>query len=502
MQSNLKKQESIISAPSKSQKVNQELQDILANVMPTLTKIPFLRKAAADKFRKTVGEDAEQKINEGVFTPGVAYDRMDFGLALVDTVERALAEDRLSPQTMDRAFKVLISEALIGKGDQAVKSKFREHYGQNPPSFLVISPEKGCNLRCKGCYAASDRELKKLPWEVFDKLITQVHDLWGGRFIVISGGEPLMYRDQGKGLLDMAEAHPEMFFMFYTNGTLISSSVAERMGKLGNIMPAISVEGLREETDARRGEGVFDRILNAFANLRKHKVLFGLSMTATKDNAHVLLSDEVIDFYFQEQGVFFTWVFHYMPIGRDYTLDLMPTPAQRHNLYEQAWKQIREKKVFIADFWNSGTLVNGCISSGRSGGYFYVDWDGNMSPCVFVPYSPLNVNELFAQGKTINDAWEHSFFADLRQWQKKYGCQSGSMPEDCGNWLTPCPIRDHHADFRSILEGNNPIPIDQDAADALCDEGYREGLIRYDEALREEMEPIWEQKYLSERQEI
>jgi MoaA/NifB/PqqE/SkfB family radical SAM enzyme len=432
----------------------------------------------------------------------VAYDRRDFGLALVDTVERALAEDRLSPQTMDRAFKVLVSEAMIGQGDQAAKSEFREHHGQDPPSFLVISPGKGCNLRCKGCYAASNRELINLPWEVFDKLITQVHDLWGGRFIVISGGEPLMYRDQGKGLLDMAEAHPEMFFMFYTNGTLISSSVAERMSKLGNIMPAISVEGLGEETDARRGEGVFDRILNAFANLRKHKVLFGLSMTATKDNTPILLSDEVIDFYFQEQGVFFTWVFHYMPIGRDYTLDLMPTPAQRHNLYEQAWKQIREKKVFIADFWNSGTLVNGCISSGRSGGYFYVDWNGNMSPCVFVPYSPLNVNDLFAQGKTINDAWEHPFFADLRQWQKKYGCQPGPMPEDCGNWLTPCPIRDHYAAFRAILEGNNPIPIDPDAAAALYDDGYREGLIRFDKALREEMDPIWEQKYLSERQEI
>jgi MoaA/NifB/PqqE/SkfB family radical SAM enzyme len=306
-----------------------------------------------------------------------------------------------------------------------------------------------------------------------------------------------MYRDQGKNLLDMAEAHPEMFFMFYTNGTLITDAVAERMGKLGNIMPAISVEGLREETDARRGEGVFDRILNAFANLRKHKVLFGLSMTATRDNAHMLLSDEVIDFYFQEQGAFFTWVFHYMPIGRDYTLDLMPTPEQRHILYEQAWKQIREKGIFIADFWNSGTLVNGCLSSGRSGGYFYVDWDGNMTPCVFVPYSPLNVNDLFAEGKTINDAWEHRFFADIRQWQKDYGYPSGPMPENCGNWLTPCPIRDHHATFRAILEKHNPIPIDTDAAAALCDEGYREGMIRFDDALYVEMDPIWEQKYLN-----
>lgn len=497
MQSNLQKEDLEFAIRSKPKKGNQDLQEILTTVLPKLTKIPLLRKTTADKFRKNLRENAEQKINEGFLTPGVAYDRRDFGSALVDTVERALAEDRLSPQTMDRAFKVLVGEAMIGQGDQAVKAVFREQHGQDPPSFLVISPGKGCNLRCKGCYAASDHEVKNMAWPVFEKLVSQVRDLWGGRFIVISGGEPLCYRDQGKGILDMAKAHPEVFFMFYTNGTHITDSVAERMGRLGNIMPAISVEGLREETDNRRGKGVFDRILDAFANLRKHKVLFGLSMTATKDNAHMLLSDEVIDFYFQEQGAFFTWVFHYMPIGRDYTLDLMPTPEQRHELYEQAWKQIREKKIFIADFWNSGTMVSGCISSGRSGGYFYVDWNGNMSPCVFVPYSPLNVYDLFAKDKTINDAWKHPFFADLRQWQKDYGCQPGPMPKNCGNWLTPCPIRDHHAAFRAILDRNNPVPIDAGAAAALCDESYREGLIQFDEALWEEMDPVWEQKYLN-----
>jgi len=184
-----------------------------------------------------------------------------------------------------------------------------------------------------------------------------------------------------------------------------------------------------------------------------------------------------------------------MPIGRDYTLDLMPTPKQRHALYDQIWRQIKEKKVFIADFWNSGTVVNGCISSGRSGGYFYIDWYGNMSPCVFVPYSPLNVYDLYKTGKTINDAWEHPFFADLRQWQKDFGCQPGPMKENCGNWLTPCPIRDNHYAFRAILDKHRPKPIDPNAAAALIDGGYYEGMLDFDEALALEMDPIWEMKY-------
>ena len=474
---------------------NEELYKLLTSVLPKAAKIPVIRHKTADRFLRALCEDAERKIAEEVLSPGVAYDRRDFGLALVGTVERALAEGRLSPMVIDRAFNVLVGEAMINQGDQAVKAAFREQYGQNPPSFMVISPGKGCNLRCKGCYSASDHTVKNLAWPVFNGLVEQVHDLWGGRFVVISGGEPLCYRDQGKGLLDMAKAHPEMFFMFYTNGTLIDDAAAERMGQMGNIMPAISVEGMHEETDARRGEGVFDQVLEAFSNLRKHKVLFGISLTATKENADMLLSDEVVDFYFGEQGAFFAWVFHYMPIGRNFTLEMMPTPAQRHRLYEQAWKQIREKQVFIADFWNSGTLVGGCISSGRSGGYFYVDWNGNMSPCVFVPYAPLNVNDLFADGLTINDAWSHPFFADMRQWQNDFGCEPKAMRKDCGNWLTPCPIRDNHAAFRAILEKNNPVPMDGNAAAALCDDSYRLGMIRFDEALSSEMDPVWGQKY-------
>ena len=92
--------------------------------------------------------------------------------------------------------------------------------------------------------------------------------------------------------------------MMYTNGTLIDDYVALRLGEPGNLIPAISVEGMREETDKRRGEGVFDRVVAAMERLRREKVFFGISMTATRDNAEDLLSDEVIDFYFQEMGAF------------------------------------------------------------------------------------------------------------------------------------------------------------------------------------------------------
>jgi len=94
-----------------------------------------------------------------------------------------------------------------------------------------------------------------------------------------------------------AEKHPDVLFMFYTNGTLIDEKTAQRIAALGNVTPAISVEGWHERTDERRGVGVFDKILAAMEQLRKAGVFFGISLTATRHNVEEILSEEFIDYF-------------------------------------------------------------------------------------------------------------------------------------------------------------------------------------------------------------
>ncbi len=329
-----------------------------------------------------------------------------------------------------------------------------------------------------------------------DRIITEAQELWGVGFVVISGGEPLAYCSQGKGVLDAAAKHPDILFLMYTNGTLIDEEMAVRMAELGNITPAISVEGWEEHTDARRGKGVFQCVLRSMANLRQAGVAFGISLTATRGNCEEILSDEFLDFFFEEQGAFYGWLFQYMPIGRGFTLDLLPTPEQRAWMWQRTWQVIREKEYFLPDFWNLGTCTDGCISAGRQKeGYLYFDWDGKVMPCVFVPYSPTNVKDVYAQGGTLNDILEEPFFKAIREWQDAYG-YAAIRPEECKNWTMPCPIRDHHADFRRILEATEPDPEDKAALQAMVDPAYRDGLIRYDEAVARLMDPIWEREYL------
>ena len=155
---------------------------------------------------------------------------------------------------------------------------------------------------------------------------------------------------------------------------------------------------------------MFGQVMDAFANLRAAGVPFGISMTATCYNCDELLSDEVVEFYFEEQGAMYGWIFQYMPIGRGYDLSLMVTPEQRLKLQRRIWQVIKEKRVFLMDFWNSGTAVHGCLAAGRQAGYFYINWNGDVTPCVFIPYAATNIYEIYKKGGTIMELMEIDFF--------------------------------------------------------------------------------------------
>ncbi len=471
--------------------------EVVVRAAPLLAKVSPVRHAAlwaGEKYIHLAQNGADRTEKNATRPPGVIADRAEFGQAILHTANRILTSG-LSPAVLRRFTKNMVQGIAIEGNDQLAKSRFFDEYGTYPPGFMTIGPGKACNLHCAGCYASSgEKTAERLSWDIFDRIITEAKTLWGVRFLVITGGEPLAYRSEGKDLLDAAEKHPDVFFMMYTNGTLIDDRTAERMAELGNISPAFSVEGWRERTDERRGAGVFDKVVDAMGRLRRAGVPFGISLTATRHNAEEILSDEFIDFFFKEQGALYGWIFQYMPIGRSFTLDLMPTPEQRKWMWQRTWEIVQHHHIFLADFWNHGTLSDGCIAGGRTrgSGYLYIDWNGAVSPCVFVPYAPVNVNDVYAKGGTLNDIWAEPFFAGIRGWQEKYW-------QGKGNWLAPCIIRDHHSDLRRMIAQHEPDPTDENARKALLDPDYARGLAEYDEQYQSLSGPLWETRYLNQK---
>jgi len=401
----------------------------------------------------------------------------------------------ISPQVIKKIIKILGQNFFSNNLPeiQKIRKPFREKYKTDPPHFIVVSPTQICNLKCKGCYAASSPESGiTMPFDILDRILKENHDVFGSRFVTVSGGEPLLYKSQGKTILDVFEKYSDTYFIFYTNGTLLTEEVAERLAKLGNASPQISAEGLEKETDERRGKGVFQRILKSMERLRRFGVPFVISVTSTQKNIDILLSDEFYEFWFEKQGASYMWQFQLMPIGRGKEVfDLMPTPQQRLKLYRK-WEEVLKKGYPLADFWNSGVLSSGCIAYGRPGGYLYIDWSGNIMPCVFIPYYVDNVYELYKNGKTISDALFSEFFKKGREWQKKYGL---AHPKEAENWLMPCSIRDNYEYFHNKILPQKAKGEDEFAKAAKDSKEYFEGLVEYDEELKKITQPIWEREY-------
>ncbi len=428
---------------------------------------------------------------------GSRAQREDKSYMLFNVVRAAFkAYDRGSPVFRDKILNLFLKE-FLGPTLEAAKDDFKKQYGVRPPGFMTISPGGTCNLKCKNCYAASvTGKLPQLSAEVFNKILQEKYTRWGSWFTVISGGEPFMWNDNGVDLIDIALQNPNQFFMVYTNGTLIDKKKASRIAAAGNISPAVSVEGFEMETDARRGPGTYKKILAAFENMREAGIPFGISVTATAENAEMLFTDEMIDFYIEKQGAIYQWVFQYMPIGRSADVAGQISPELRKKIWNREQELVRKKRLLLADFWNGGTYSSGCIAGGREDGYLYVDWNGNVYPCVFIPYWKDNVNTLYSEGKDLTGALFSDLFTGIRDWQLSYSFQKSTIER--GNEIRPCIMRDHHQAAHKIFTETNSKPGNESASICLNDKCYREAMQAYGKELAKQLDPIWEEKYRNE----
>ncbi len=417
---------------------------------------------------------------------------------LLHTLDRAFRDGRISSEVRRSLIEIFIGQIIMGEKGRT--SAFREKYGTNPPTFLLISPTQKCNLYCKGCYAASASGTRAtLDYEVLDWILKKKEEEWGSHFTVISGGEPLMYHSRGKDIFDILKENRNTYFMMYTNSTLIDRDVAKKMADAGNVTPAISVEGWEEQTDARRGKGVFRKIQKAMFNLWSEGVPFGISVTATRKNAEVVLSEDFLNYYLDQMGAIYCWIFQYMPIGRGITVDMMVTPEQRKWMLNREMEMIYDKKAFVIDFWNGGPMSTGCISAGRQGGYFHIDWNGNVSPCAFFPYWIDNVYDIYSSKRPLSALLMSDYFKSIRKWQDSYAYKKQGT--EMGNLLRPCPIRDHYRFAHRLIKKANAKPLDDSAAQALSDPEYRDKLIAYDEEIKALLDPIWRKRFLSQKKE-
>lgn len=274
--------------------------------------------------------------------------------------------------------------------------------GQAVPPFLIASIAEQCNLLCKGCYNAARPcgESKLLPVERWDALFTEASDL-GVSFILLAGGEPFMRPE----VIRTAAAHPAILFPIFTNGTLIDEKWVDFFDKNRNLVPILSIEGDRVQTDNRRGDGVFGLLCMAMESLKKKHVLFGVSITVTADNLQEVTGEPFVSFL-TNQGASVCIYVEYVPTDPD-TAALALSEKQQLRL-EQKLTQIRAGyNMIVISFPGDEKEMGGCMAAGR--GFFHINAAGGAEPCPFSPYSDMSLKD-----HTLLEALQSPFFQKLR----------------------------------------------------------------------------------------
>lgn len=319
----------------------------------------------------------------------------------------------------------VINATAIGLGRQ---NTVKEKNGCNVPWAILLDPTSACNLHCTGCWAAEYEKNLNLPIELWDSVIWQgkAH----GTFVYLySGGEPLVRKND---IIRMCEEHQECIFAAFTNATLIDEAFADELLRVKNFIPIISIEGFQEETDSRRGEGVYASAVKAMEILKQKKLLFGVSCCYTSRNTEVIGSEEYIDDIIAK-GAKFAWFFTYMPVGIHAVPELMAAAPQREFMYRQIRAFRRTKPLFTMDFWNDGEYVQGCIAGGRC--YLHINANGDIEPCAFTHYSDSNIRD-----KTLLEAYRSPLFMQYHD----------NQPFN-ENHLRPCPLLDNPGRLTEII---------------------------------------------------
>ncbi len=318
----------------------------------------------------------------------VDYDKAKSMICNKDTtlnhyINKVLSE--IDPHVLKTSALNLGFEAFF-HGTRTIR-KMREVHNCNVPWLILMDPTSACNLHCTGCWAAEYGNRLNLTFEEMDNVITQGKEL-GIYFYMFTGGEPLVRKAD---LIKLCEKHNDCAFLAYTNGTLVDEDFCREMVKVGNLYLAISLEGFKDVNDLRRGTGVFEKVMNAMELLKKHGLIFGASICYTSKNIEVITCDEFVDLMI-EKGCRYALYFHYMPVGNDAAVELLPTMEQRIYMRSRV-REIRNmtsgKGIFTMDFQNDGEFVGGCIAGGRN--YFHINANGDAEPCVFIHYSGANI---------------------------------------------------------------------------------------------------------------
>jgi len=264
------------------------------------------------------------------------------------------------------------------------KYKKRLKKGELFPAFIMISITNQCNLNCQGCWVSIDNTSKGMEEEILNNIILSSKKK-GSYFFGILGGEPIMYPK----LIEVLESHPDCYFQLFTNGTLLSDEIASKLRKMGNVSPLISVEGLEDVSDTRRGaNSVYKRTMSGIEAAVNNKLITGVATSICKSNFDDLVSEEFVN-QCVKKGVHYLWYYIYRPVGPNPTNELSLSEEEILTL-RKFIVEIRQKVpiIIIDTYWDH---KGNALCPGAVGISHHISPFGDVEFCPPIQFATENI---------------------------------------------------------------------------------------------------------------
>ncbi|MDE5588684.1 MAG: radical SAM protein [Acetatifactor sp.] len=322
-------------------------------------------------------------------------------------VERIVSDSLRATLKDPRGSAFMVKFAAASRKASKIRAE-EEKNGVHIPPFLIASITSSCNLHCAGCYSRCNHAtqdsspVSQLTGEEWLSIFKEADEI-GVSYILLAGGEPLLRRD----IIEAAGKMQNIIFPIFTNGTYIDEKYLKLFDKCRNLIPVMSIEGGREETDLRRGKGIYDRLITSMDSIYEKGLLFGASVTVTTENAKEVVSDAFISSLAQRGCKLVVFV-EFVPVTEE-SKELAPGEEER-KLLKEGIGRLREEysEMVFVSFPGDEKSSGGCIAAGR--GFFHINSHGGAEPCPFSPYSDTNV-----KNTSLRKALESPLFTALRE---------------------------------------------------------------------------------------
>ena len=322
-------------------------------------------------------------------------------------VEKIVSDTLKATMKDPRESAFMLKFAAASRKATKIRQKLSED-AEHIPSFLIASITSSCNLHCAGCYSrfnkatVDSKPVRQLSTEEWLKIFREAEEL-GISFIMLAGGEPMLRWE----LIEKAGSMPDILFPIFTNGTYLNESYLKLFDKCRNLIPVMSIEGGKENTDARRGAGIYEKLIANMEAFHERNLLFGVSVTLTAENIREVTSPEFIG-TLADRGCKLVIFVEFVPVTED-ARHLAPGDAEREYM-NKAMDELRKvyPEMILLAFPGDERADGGCMAAGR--GFFHINSHGGAEPCPFFPYSDINVRDT-----SLREALHSRLFHALRE---------------------------------------------------------------------------------------